>query len=98
MIRFLAILALPGIAGSLRAEEALRFNRDIRPILSDACFHCHGPDEKERKGGLRLDLAEKALVPGKSGLSPIVPGKPEVSEVLARIHLESDDSDVMPPP
>jgi hypothetical protein len=81
-----------------RAEEKLRFNRDIRPILSDACFHCHGPDEKERKGGLRLDLAEKALVPGKSGLPAIVPGKAAESEMVVRLFLDADDSDVMPPP
>jgi len=80
------------------AEETLRFNRDIRPILSDACFHCHGPDEKERKGGLRLDLAEKALVPGKSGLPAIVPGNPSESELVARLFLDADDPDVMPPP
>jgi hypothetical protein len=79
-----------------RAEEKLRFNRDIRPILSDACFHCHGPDEKERKGGLRLDLAEKALVPGKSGLPAIVPGKAAESEMVVRLFLDADDSDVMP--
>ncbi len=78
--------------------EPLRFNRDIRPILSDACFHCHGPDEKERKGGLRLDLADQAFLPGKSGLSPIVPGKPGESEILVRIFLDSHDSDFMPPP
>jgi hypothetical protein len=81
-----------------RAEEALRFNRDIRPILSDACFHCHGPDEKERKGGLRLDLAEKALIPGKSGLPAIVPGKAAESEMVVRLFLDADDPDVMPPP
>jgi hypothetical protein len=95
---FSSIFLLSLFVGSLAAGDELRFNRDIRPILSDACFHCHGPDEKERKGDLRLDLAEKALLPGKSGLVPIVPGKPDDSEVLVRLFLESDDSDVMPPP
>lgn len=93
----LLLLALSGIGELSPAEDKLRFNRDIRPILSDACFHCHGPDEKERKGGLRLDLAEKAFLPGKSGLAPIVPGKPDESELLARIFLDSHDSDFMPP-
>jgi len=96
LFRTLFLLSL--FAGPASAKEKLRFNRDIRPILSDACFHCHGPDEKERKGGLRLDLAEKAFLPGKSGLVPITPGNPDESEMLVRIFLESDDSDYMPPP
>ena len=93
-----SISLLSLFAGSAPAKEKLRFNRDIRPILSDACFHCHGPDEKERKGGLRLDLADQAFLPGKSGLVPITPGNPGESEILVRIFLESDDSDFMPPP
>jgi hypothetical protein len=96
LFRTLFLLSL--FAGPASAKEKLRFNRDIRPILSDACFHCHGPDEKERKGGLRLDLAEKAFLPGKSGLVPITPGNPDESEMLVRIFLEADDSDYMPPP
>lgn len=95
---FLVLSALAGFSIPANAAEPLRFNRDIRPILSDACFHCHGPDEKERKGGLRLDLAEQAFLPGKSGLPPIVPGKPDESEILVRIFLDSHDSDFMPPP
>lgn len=95
---FLVLSALAGFSIPANAAEPLRFNRDIRPILSDACFHCHGPDEKERKGGLRLDLAEQAFLPGKSGLQPIVPGKPDESEILVRIFLDSHDSDFMPPP
>ncbi|PAW63568.1 MAG: hypothetical protein B9S36_04490 [Verrucomicrobiia bacterium Tous-C2TDCM] len=95
---FRTVFVLSFLAGPSMAKEKLRFNRDIRPILSDACFHCHGPDEKERKGGLRLDLAEKAFLPGKSGLIPITPGKPDESEMLVRIFLESEDSDFMPPP
>lgn len=92
------LLCLVSIAGVLRAEDRLQFNRDIRPILSDACFHCHGPDEKERKGGLRLDLKEHAFQPGKSGAIPIVPGRPDDSEILVRVLLESADPDHMPPP
>jgi hypothetical protein len=95
---FRTIFLLSLFSGPASAKEKLRFNRDIRPILSDACFHCHGPDEKERKGGLRLDLAEKAFAPGKSGLAPMTPGKPDESEILVRIFLESGDSDFMPPP
>ena len=78
-------------------EEKLEFNRDIRPILSDACFHCHGPDEKERKGGLRLDLQSHAFKAGKSGFEAIIRGNAKDSEIITRIHLPEDDSEHMPP-
>ena len=72
------------------------FNRDIRPILSDKCFHCHGFDEKERKGELRLDRREQALKPAESGSIAIVPGKPDQSELLVRVMTKNAD-DLMPP-
>lgn len=81
---------------SFAAERPL-FNRDIRPILSDACFQCHGPDERQRKAGLRLDLKDAATQPAESGAIAIVPGKPTDSELLKRL-LSSDDSLRMPPP
>ncbi|OAI58115.1 hypothetical protein AYO49_01270 [Verrucomicrobiaceae bacterium SCGC AG-212-N21] len=81
---------------SQAAESKVQFNRDIRPILSDTCFHCHGPDEKERKAGLRLDIRADALKPAKSGSIAIVPGKPEESELIARVFT-SDEDDLMPP-
>lgn len=93
----LVIFSLLSAVG-LRSEEEIQFNRDIRPILSDACFQCHGPDEKERKGGFRLDLEKEAFTAGESGVTPIVPGKPDESEILARVLLPQDDVDVMPPP
>src|SRR5689334_11334026 len=68
------------------------FNRDVRPILSDNCFRCHGPDKDVRKAKLRLDDREVALQKGA-----IVPGKPEESELIKRIFA-SDPDDVMPPP
>ena len=90
-----SLLAFP--ASRLVAADKLQFNRDIRPILSDTCFHCHGPDEKERQAGLRLDVRQQALMPAESGLPAIVPGQVESSQLLARVF--SDDPDmVMPPP
>ena len=79
----------------LARAEKVNFNRDVRPILSDTCFHCHGPDEKERKGGLRLDIREAALKGGESGPS-FVPGKPDESEIVKRLH-PADPDDLMPP-
>ena len=78
-------------------SKRLEFNRDIRPILSDGCFHCHGPDEKERKGGLRLDLESDAFKNAKSGFPAIIKGDSEESEMIARIFLSVDDEEHMPP-
>jgi hypothetical protein len=78
------------------AADKVKFNRDIRPIMSDTCFHCHGPDKSSRKAGLRLDIREEALKPAKSGGLPIVPGKPEQSEIITRIFT-TDEDDLMPP-
>ncbi|MBA4020190.1 MAG: hypothetical protein C0483_23770 [Pirellula sp.] len=72
------------------------FNRDISPILSNNCFYCHGPDPKHREADLRLDRRDEA-VKLRDGHAAIVPGKPELSELVARIT--STDADVqMPPP
>lgn len=71
-------------------KEKLRFNRDIRPILSNSCFLCHGPDEKKRSAGLRLDMRDAAIAHGA-----FVPGKPDESELLKRVMAHGDDQ--MPP-
>lgn len=84
------------LALSLIAAAEVDFNRDIRPILSDKCFHCHGPDEKHRKAELRLDTFEGATEGGEFAI-PVVPGKPDESEIIARI-LHSDPDEIMPPP
>ena len=70
----------------------VEYNRDIRPILSEHCFACHGPDKNQRKADLRLDLRESAIE-----LEAIVPGKPDDSELIARID-STDSDEVMPPP
>ncbi|MBC7818733.1 MAG: hypothetical protein IAG10_17730, partial [Planctomycetaceae bacterium] len=80
---------------SFAAEHPL-FNRDIRPILADACFQCHGADEKQRKAGLRLDVKEIVGKPAESGSIAIIPGKPAESELLKRL-LSNDESVRMPP-
>src|SRR5947207_12355835 len=82
------------------AETAVDFNRDIKPILSNICYKCHGPDANERKGGtkerpLRLDTEEGAYA-DYDGTVPIVPGRPEKSELIARITTD-DDEELMPP-
>ena len=87
---FVFVVAATSYAGKIE------FNRDIRPILSDTCFHCHGYDEKERKSGLRLDIKADALKPAKSGAVAIVPGKPDQSELITRV-LTTDEDDLMPP-
>jgi mono/diheme cytochrome c family protein len=94
MLRFLTffVLALAFPALALAAEAKLDFNRDIRPILSDKCFQCHGPDEKTLEGDVRLDERASAV-----SAKAIVPGSPELSEALARV-LSDDPDEVMPPP
>ncbi len=80
-----------------KAANTVAFNRDIRPILSDNCFACHGFDSKKRKAGLRLDLAEGAFATNKEGVVAIKAGKPEQSELWKRL-LSTDKDEQMPPP
>jgi Protein of unknown function (DUF1553)/Protein of unknown function (DUF1549)/Planctomycete cytochrome C len=84
---------------SLVASEptVVDFNRDIRPILSQNCFACHGPDEAIREGGLRLDRREQAVAPADSGKVAIVPGQPAASHLLSRVA-STDPERMMPPP
>jgi len=79
------------------SAHAVDFNREVRPILAQQCFACHGMDDHGRKGKLRLDLRDSALRGGKSGELAIVPGKPEASEIIKRLH-SSDEDEQMPPP
>ena len=86
----------PPTSDSGRAKQ-LQFSRDIRPLLSNACFACHGTDEANRKGGLRLDVPESAQRGGESGGPALAPGHPEDSELIRRIFSD-DPAEVMPPP
>ena len=76
----------------------INFNNDIRPILSDRCFHCHGPDKHDRKKKLRLDVAEgdDGAYRERRGKFGIVPGNLEKSTVWQRI-ITDDEDDIMPP-
>jgi len=76
--------------------EAIDYNRDIRQILSNNCYACHGPDQAKRQGGLRLDKQETALAALESGGAAIVPGKSAESKLITRIT-SHDDDEVMPP-
>jgi len=83
--------ALAATLASHGAGAAISFNRDIRPILSDKCYYCHGPDKNHRKGKMRLDIREEALAK-----EAFVPGKPGESELVRRITTTNED-DMMPP-
>jgi len=87
---FLAIFTRP--ARSAEASGKLKFNRDIRPILSENCFRCHGPDKNQRKAKMRLDVREVAIEK-----EAIVPGKPEASGMVKHIF-STDPEEIMPPP
>jgi mono/diheme cytochrome c family protein len=98
LIRFLLIVAAAQLAASLHlsAEEPIDFNRDVQPILASHCLECHGPDSATRKGDLRLDLGD-GLGDDRGGYKILTAGKPEESELVARIT--HDDQDLkMPPP
>ena len=101
MRRILTTTVLAGMffasGGAFAAdEEKVDFDRDVKAILSDNCFQCHGPDDKDRKEELRLDLREQ-LFAKRDDRFTVVPGKPGESELFKRIT--SDDEFVkMPPP
>lgn len=90
------VTALPFLCSDLQAQT-VDFNRQIRPLLSNRCLACHGPDEGQRQAGLQLDLRESATTARDSGDIAVVPGNPAASELMAR--LTSADPDIrMPPP
>ena len=91
-----ALLIAIALAWSATAEAKVSFNREIRPILSEQCFSCHGFDAKHRKADLRLDTREGALAEN-DGVRAIIPGDPAKSELWQRL-LSKDPEEVMPPP
>ena len=95
LFKYAAVGILLPVISSL-ALAKVDFTKDIRPILSDKCFACHGPDESTREAKLRLDTEEGALA-DLAGVRAVVPGKPDESELLYRI-LSKDADEIMPPP
>jgi len=96
MVIVKAALVVLGIHALKAANpDKVSFNRDIRPIMSDTCFRCHGPDKSSRMAGMRLDIRDEALKLTGSGRIPIVPGDPEKSEIIERIF--ASDGKIMPP-
>ena len=90
------VIPLLIFASGLAAAGEVSFNRDVRPILSNNCYYCHGTDPNHRKGDRRLDTPEGAMAEIE-GVKAIVPGKPGDSELIARI-MSDDPEMVMPPP
>ena len=91
LVHCLLLLAAATLPGRLSGADEIDFNRDIKPILSENCYFCHGPDANDRKAKLRLDTFEGATA------EVVIPGKPEESELIHRI-LSTDPDDRMPPP
>src|SRR4029079_16980086 len=89
--RFVVVVSCLSVAQNSRAEDELKYNRDIRPILAENCFSCHGPDSASRKAGLRLDKRDAAIEKGA-----ITRKEPDNSTLVERIF--SDDPEVVMPP
>lgn len=90
------LILLSFSAGTLLPAAELDFTRDVRPILSENCFHCHGPDPKARKGKLQLD-SEEDTKRDRDGYQVVKPGDVAASELFARL-VSDDPDDLMPPP
>jgi Protein of unknown function (DUF1553)/Protein of unknown function (DUF1549)/Planctomycete cytochrome C len=96
MTNLLPMLFVTGVVAAGPTESRSEYTRDIRPILSSHCFQCHGPDDKARKGYLRLDERTSALKELPTGNRAIVPRNPGESELLERVTTD-DDAAAMPP-
>ncbi len=91
-----AFALIAALTATTSAQDKLSFNRDIRPILSENCLSCHGPDKNQRKANLRLDQHDSAVGKSESGATAIVPGKLADSELIRRI-LATNPDEKMPP-
>ena len=96
VVKLRSLLVVVPLLAGVAAGADIEFNRDIRPILSNHCFKCHGPDAKTREGGLRLDVRESAIGMNDSGSRAIVAGDADASEIIRRIT--STDPDIRMPP
>src|SRR5437588_11903573 len=97
-VRFYLALAwaLAGGTWTMGGGPQIDFNRDIRPILAENCYQCHGPDQGKRKAHLRLDTRE-GIFSSRQGAPPVIPGKPQESELYRRITT-GDANERMPDP
>jgi len=97
VVLFLILNSSVSIGQLGSTSDKIDFNRDVRPILADKCFACHGADPKHVEAGLRLDQSESAFAKLDSGTRAIVPGQSSASELVRRIRLTPDDDLRMPP-
>src|SRR5436309_1472805 len=96
--RFSSAMLLVLFAGQVAwGAPPVGYQRDVQPIFAEHCARCHGVDQADRKGGLRLDRRENALKGGDSGVAAIVPGDPDESEIIRRVTSD-DPTERMPPP
>src|SRR5215207_7166902 len=89
---FVGIFGLLLMSSAIQAQSKIEYNRDVRPILAENCFACHGPDSASRKAKLRLDQREDAI-----SMGAIVPGKAKESTLVERVHADNP-KEIMPPP